>query len=387
VRSVDDIRRVLLDHESLAPDGIGLVEAARAGAVRVRRRRRLTVAAAVVVALVAPVAFVAVLRNTGTVESAVTPAQPPYRGTLQLSAGVDPDSGYSVLEYWVNRDRQQFTLRPRTGIADVTVVVHNPATFDSAPVRRGEPVTVAGRAAHYVTDLALGERACWANSNGVHSDPNLADKRGNCRVSGEPGGTVRMPAIGWVEPSGAWVVVYISARATRVDLLAAAAAVRIGPPRDLRAPYRLGYLPAGLAGVYATSNDTGPRSPDSTLAFDPDPAKPVAGPDNATGWQPAVETALTIRATVRMPYTDEKAAELGAPTKIAGLDTYYTDRNVGTWRIETGTAVLVVVTGTCQYHFAVRDKDRLPYADLVRMVENATFVNCADPSTWTTPLT
>ncbi|GAA0951456.1 hypothetical protein [Virgisporangium aurantiacum] len=388
MRSVDDIRRVLLDHESFAPDGTGLVEAARAGAVRVRRRRRLTVAAAVVVALVVPVAVVAALRGTGTAQSAVTPASPPYRSTLQVSVGVDPNSGYSVLKYWVNRDRQQFTLRPRVGIRDATVLVHNPATFDSAPVRRGQPVTVAGHAARYVPDLDLGTTACWASTpGGVNTDPARKGREGTCSVRNETGGPVRMPAIGWVEPSGAWVVVFVSETAGWFELLAAASAVRVSPPRGLRLPYHLGHLPAGLSGVYVAAIDSGPWMPDSTLALDPDPAIPVAGEDNATGWIPAVDTALTIRAIVRQPYVDEKAAQLVGPTKIAGLDTYFTDRNVGEWRLRFGSSVLVVVSGGCQYHFTVRDKDLIPYAELARMVENATFADCADPATWTTPLT
>jgi hypothetical protein len=381
VRSVDDIRRVLLDHEILAPDGAGLVDAARAGAVRVRRRRRLTVVAAVVVALVVPVAVVASFRETGTAESAVVPASPPYRSTLQLTVGVDPDSGYSVLDYWVNRDRQQLRLRPSTGIEDASVVVHDPATFDSTALRRGQPVTVAGRAARYVPDLDLGVPCT------VAAPPGQPAPRGMCQVRFDDAKRVRMPVIGWVEPSGAWVLVFVGERSTQADVARAAAAVRTWPPRDIRAPYRLGYLPAGLAGVYATATDSGPWQPDSLLALDPDPATPVSGLDPATGWIPEITAALTIRAFPRSPYVDEKAAELGRPTRVAGFDVYYATANVGAWRLETGAAVLVVVAGGCQFHVNVRDANRVPYPELVRMVENATFTDCANPTTWITPLT
>lgn len=380
-RSVDDIRQVLLDHEAFAPDGAGLVEAARAGAGRIRRRRRLAVASAVVVALVVPVAVVAAFQQMGVVESAVTPASPPYRSTLQVTVGVDPDSGYSVLDYWVNRDRQQFRLRPSHGIDDAVVVVHNPGTFDSAPLRSGRPVTVGGRTARYVPDLDLGV-SCTVAGPGRPTGP-----RGACAVRPSGPGVVRMPVIGWAEPSGAWVLVFLSAGSTEADLSRTAAAVRISSPRDVRAPYRLGYLPAGLTGVYAATTDSGPWQPHSLLAFDTDPATPVSGLDTATGILPDVTADLTIAAVPRSPYVDEKATELGRPTKVAGLDTYYGTQNVGSWRIELGAAVLVVVAGACQFQFAVRDSTAVVYPELVRMVENATFADCATPATWTTPLT
>jgi hypothetical protein len=387
MRSVDDIRRVLLDHESLAPGGAGLIEAARAGAVRVRRRRRLTVAAAVVVALVVPVAVVASFRMTGTVESAVTPAQP-HRDPLRLTVGVDPDGGYSVFQYWVNRNRQQLVLRPATGAEDATVVVHDPGTFDPDPVRRGMPVTVAGREARYIPDLDLGVTCSAAAQSGQPVQPGQpTGPRGSCAVVSRVGGTaVRMPVMAWAEPSGAWVVVFIVPGSTQADLVRAAAAVRTGPPRDVVAPYRLGYLPAELTWVYAATTDYGPRLATSLLAFDPDPALPVGGLDMATGFVPEMTAALTIASTRRTPTVDERVAELGRPVKVAGLDTYYANGNVGAWRIATGAAVFVVVAGACQFHINVRDRSRIPRSELVRMVENATFGDCADPATWTAPL-
>lgn len=382
MRSVDDIRQVLLEHEAFAPDGTGLVESARAGAGRIRRRRRLAVAAAVVIALVVPVAVVAVGRDTGTRESAVTPASPPYRSALQLTVGVDPDSGYSPLDYWVNRNRQQFQLRPSHGAQDANVVVHNPGTFPPAPMRRGQPITVGGRTARYIPDFDLDVACAAAASPGQPTE--LPD---GCTGRDAGRGVVRMPVIGWIEPSGAGVLVFISDRATQADLTRAAATVRVSPPRDVRAPYRLGYLPAGLTGVYAAATDSGPWQPRSLLAFDTDPTTPVSGLDMATGFAPEITATLTIMGMPRSSYVDEKAVELGPPTRVAGLDTYYGTRNVGAWRIEFGAAVLVVVAGACQFHFGVRDSTVVPYPELVRMVENATFADCADPATWTTPLT
>lgn len=387
MRSVDDIRRVLLDHEPLAPDGAGLVEAARAGAVRVRRRRRLTVAAAVVVALVVPVAVVAALRGTGTVESAVPPA-PPHRDPLRLTVGVDPDAGYSVFRYWVNRDRQQVELRPATGAEDATVVVHDPGTFDLDPEawRRGMPVAVANREARYIPDLDMGT-TCSGSEQPVRSGQSTGP-RGSCAVVSRVGGTpVRMPVIVWAEPSGALVMVFIVPGSTPAALFPAAAAVRTRPSRDVVAPYRLGYLPSDLTWVYATMTDYGPRLANSLLAFDPDPAIPVGGLDKATGFVPEMTAALTIASTRRTPTVDDRVAELGRPVKVAGLDTYYATTNVGAWRIAAGAAAFVVVTGECQFYFTVRDKNQIPRAELERMVENATFTDCANPATWTTPLT
>lgn len=377
MRSVDDIRQVLLDVEPLAPDGAGLIEAVRAGAARVRRRRRLMIASAVAVALVVPLALVAFSRVTGTAESAVTPASPPYRGALQATVDVDPNSGYTVLGRQFDRDSQLLTLRPPVGVNDIGVMVFNPAAFDSAPVRRGEPVPVAGRSARYVNDLDVSKYVC----SGTTVVPAA------CQRS-DAASLLRVPAIGWAEPTGAWVIVVSPWGSTRADLLAAAATVRLGPPRGIRVPYRLGYLPAGLTGISAMVTDSGPWQRGASLAFDPDPDAPVGGPnlgvpDALSGPVPA----LGISGSGATPYTTEKVGELGPPTKVAGLDTYYADRNVGVWRLQTGSAVFVVVSGACQFHFAVRDHTQIPRSELVRMVENATFTDCNNPATWITPLT
>jgi len=60
----------------------------------------------------------------------------------------------------------------------------------------------------------------------------------------------RGPAVGWADGSGAQVVVYRRSEADpqKVWLLRVADGLRIGPPRDLTVPVRVGWLRAVLLG-------------------------------------------------------------------------------------------------------------------------------------------
>jgi hypothetical protein len=362
-----------------------VVEAALAGAVRLRRRRRLVrVAAAVVVALVVPVAVVAGVRVTGG-ERAV-PATPPspsswphYRDPLEVTVEVDPAAGYTVIERQAQRDRQVVTLRPADA-RDVVVTVHNPGTFDPKPFLAAPEEDADGRRVRYLSMFVFDD-VCPTPPppprDGITPEDCLS-----AAAARQPKAT---PALAWAEPSGAWVVLRQVAGSNRTDLLRAAAAVRFGPPRGLRTPYRLGYVPAGFTGVYAASHQP-PWPLNSVFALDPDPAVPITGLDPTNGATHDVSVALTIRVTPMTGYVGGHIADLGAPTKVAGLDTFYLTASTAGWSVEPGSAVFVVGNGHCPVFMTVRERDRVPYAELVRMVENATFTDCADPATWTAPL-
>jgi hypothetical protein len=392
MRNADDIRRVLLAHEDRAPEATGLVEAARAGAVRVRRRRRLVgVATVAVVALVVPVTVVAGLRGADGEPAAVTPSPTPsqwphVRDPSQVTVDVDPAGGYTVLERQAQRDRQVVRLRPPGSPHDVVVTVHEPGTFDPAPFLRGEEENTAGRRLHYLS-THVSEEACPT----VPPQPRDGVTPEGClsvNVPGQPGHREprATPALAWAEPSGAWVVMRMVTGSNRVDLRRAAGTIRMGPPRDLRTPYRLGYLPPGFTAVYAAAKESPPRPVVSTLALDPNPAVPVTGPDPTTVGGRVTSVALTISVT---PMTNEVArriADLGTPTKVAGLDTFYLAGPTAGWGVEPGAAVFVASDGTCPVFMNIRERDRIPRPELERIVGNATFTDCANPATWTAPL-
>ena len=71
MNTVDDLLRTLEQHTGLAPDGAGMVEQARVGAHRIRRRRRITTAVAAVAAAILVAVGVPLVAHHRT-----TPANP-----------------------------------------------------------------------------------------------------------------------------------------------------------------------------------------------------------------------------------------------------------------------------------------------------------------------
>jgi hypothetical protein len=104
------------------------------------------------------------------------------------------------------------------------------------------------------------------------------------------------------------------------------------------------------------------------------------------GLDPTREVPLLIDVLPRGEYVDGHTADLGSPTKIAGLDTWYLIGNTAGWGVRQGGSTLVVNHGRCQFHFKAKDSGQLPYDELRRMVEGARFADCTDPSTWTRPV-
>ena len=48
--------------------------------------------------------------------------------------------------------------------------------------------------------------------------------------------------------------------------------------------------------------------------------------------------------------------------------------------------MLTLRTNTCLIDFTVQDRTRIPYEDLVRVVESAQFGDCTNSAAWTNPL-
>jgi hypothetical protein len=358
MRDIEELRRVLVDHEGLAPPSDGLIEAATAGAARIHRRRRFGYAAGLVAVTAVVVAIpwvgASALRQQGSRPAASTP---PYRGPLQVTVELAADSGFVTLVHGMAGSAQHLSVRGG-GSVDSEVVVHDPGTFDPAPLLHGEPVTVQGHRGYYLPQLDLGKQTL---PSGEHE--------------------VVAPAIGWQDRSGAWVVVYFGR--DKAHLQRVAEAVRLGTARDLPAPYHLTYLPAGLTGVYAMSTDAGPLERRSDIGYGSDRSMPDV---MRLMFGQARDLPLTIDVLLRGDYVDSHIADLGAPTKVAGLDTWYVTSDGTGWGVPAGGADLVVRFGRCLATIAVKDSSRFPYGVLKRIVEGARFVACENAATWTGPL-
>jgi hypothetical protein len=370
----ETLQRILEEKAAEAPDGIGLLDQARAGADRIRRRRRamLGAAALVVLAAIVPAAVGPADRpspTTGLPATAGPPSViwPPYRGSLQMTLDLAPGKDYLKLFYGVYGPVQYITVRETSGKVKENwsgdIAVFDPGTFDATHLMRGERITVADHPGYYVPDLLVGTHGGYL--------PGMPDGR-----------EVRLPAVGWQDASGAWVLVFQNqASQDRDTLLRIAQVVRLGQPRDIRAPYRLAYVPAGLPGVYAqTAVHIGDQS--STIEFG---TLPTPDPMDASD---SIErdTALRVDVFPRHEYLDSSTRDLGPPMKIAGHDGWYLTRSTGNLSVDPGSSLLILYAGRCHVRIGVRDVKQIPFRELKRMVQGARFTDCADSATWTSPL-
>ena len=249
---LQELSQVLADHEQLAPDPAGLVEAARAGAARIRRRRVAYTAVTTAVAVLAVIVVSVVL-----VKPAPPPDRPPVVANrvvpvkMQITVDLAPDPDLTKLAWGRNGNTQHLSVRV-LGMFDNEITVHDPGTYDPAPLTHGEPVTVQGHSAYYIEGLPV----TWVRRTAL-SSPSAT--------------TTPVPAVGWRDGSGAWVVIYQkSGPKDRSSLLRLAEAVRLGSPHGLRAPFHLSYLPLGLPAVNAKIIDSGPFQRQAFIGFDPD---------------------------------------------------------------------------------------------------------------------
>lgn len=362
-----ELRRVLDAQAQLAPDGVGMIEAARAGAVRLRNRRKVGYVACAVAAaaLLAGVSTAIVGIGGASTEQGPSAARQPLQLTLDLA----PDSDYHKQGYGVVGGTQFLVARALNGDArefGAAVALYEPGTFDSAGLVRGEKITVGGHPAYFVSDFLAG-KGFRPPGPGAGPGPENVD--------------VRMPVIGWREPSGGWVVVYDVK--DKAGLARIAEDVRVGAARPVKTPYRLGYVPADLPATAAVTFDSNPAESNSVVGFDATATPTLL--DLRSAGIPGVP-ALKIQVVPRSEYVDSHAGNLGPPTKIGGWDTWYITTQDKGWVVPQRGSVLVVNAGHCQAHIVVRDRSQIPYTELNRLVADMTFADCTDPATWTRPL-
>ncbi|MFI5908222.1 hypothetical protein [Dactylosporangium sp. NPDC051541] len=326
--SIDVLRESLDEHADLAADGAGLLDGVRAGAARRRRRRRMTAAAGVLA-----VAVVATLAVGQFARPGVTPAAPYSRGMLQLSASVAADSGFELRGYSTAADLQQLVLG-----GDVRAEVHDPGAYD--------PSTLAG-----AQRIGLGDGAAG------FALPVFAPQ-------GMTGSAVT--AVARRDATGAWIVAYGPVPQDR--LAKAAVAVRIGPPRDVRWPLRLEFVPAGLRVVSVESQ---PADVMTILNFHD------------------ADHRLMLQVVSQRAQNMDFASQFGAPAPIAGHDSWFITRANSDWFGEGDTyaaALIVRYEPGCSLMLRTADARAVTRATLERVARETRFGSCTDLSTWTPPM-
>jgi hypothetical protein len=363
---IDQLPQALERYANIhAPDGRGVFEAAQA--IHRRRRRRTSIAA--VTAVAAVVVGVPVLTSRATGPNHVAPAAstaptPRYREPLELTVDLQPGQSAAKMIYGIYGHVQFVTVRPAGSVTVYgDVLVFDPGTVDTAPFLAGDKVQVHGHVAYHTKRFVIGPP-------GYGGPP----------TSPPPTDPVTDEAVGWPDPSGAWIVVTGSQNLN--GLLALAGIVRLGVPGQVVTPYHLSYLPPG-AHVTGAQVRYGDRTlTDSVLAFGDKP--PATWLESQLGWMGAP---LSIQTINRTQVIDSYQKDTPSTLKIAGHDSWwYTRSKPGPMAVRPNGAILVVNAGNCQMQLSVGDVRQYPFDELKRIVEGATFKDCTDGSTWVPPL-
>jgi hypothetical protein len=351
--TLDDLRRALERHAALAPDATGLVEAARAGAVRIHRRRRIT---AIVTAAVVGVAAAVAVPVTWRLHAApVAPAVPgPHvpvgRKAQEMTLGIDPGFEKLIVYRVASDDRQRIDLQQRSGwtiVFSASVEAYEPwlAKLSTRLPSHAtvEQITVAGHAAEYVTEPLTNQG--WFS------------------------------AVQWIDPTG--VSVRVTRNSSTVDrawLIALAAATHLGPAHPLLLPFQIARIPTGTQVVSATVS-TYPAdrtraalslsSPEkfnvqmlSIDAQDKEPLELVAGP-----WG---------RPTPVAPIGDRRAwIAAKDPTRASSPP----ERNLDSLIVDAGS-----------YWAIFRSSPDVSAEQVRQLASSTTFVAVADRSSWLPPV-
>jgi len=317
------------------------------------RHRRGAVPALIVAALVAvaTVVTVGVLRTGGDETAAPAGPADPGGRPWQVTLHVEAAAGYVVTTGIADGARQTLTVQNlRLGGPEGTyggeVTAFPPGTLDETQFRTGEDI----RDSSYLTTFTF--------------------------VGHDAGDTKpwRGPAVGRRDPSGTWIVVYADTERadgaiSRSDLLRLAAAVTLGPPRDLRLPVHFGpALPADLRLTYVRWPDQRVDRRPAALGFSSAARKP-SGAAVYPGLPPELDVAVLAGAR-DAAWTKTRPTLTGA-TRVAGLPAWYSPG-----------ARLTVEAERC----IVTVESARPRAELDALIENLTIGDCADPESWIPPL-
>lgn len=356
MNTLDDLRETF---ESMAgdSDGLGMVEAARAGAARIRRRRIAgAAAAAVLVAAVAVVVPVAVVR----LRADPLPATPvPHRAPSEMTLSVVPAPGTYVAHQGNDAARQFVIVRNLDHSAENlggSVTAYDPGAYDPTAFLRAERVTVAGHPAYLVPPEA--------------TDP----------IARPP----QRAALGWRDPSGVWITV--ADTESRAALLRLAETVRVGPLRPIATPMQFGWIPGGLPLRDAASVGDGVGDPSdegfATAGFAAGPA-PAFDPRTRIG----ARRSVALRIYVQTRRGSGWRVILGMQPRrtwetIGGRRASYLPESLVDGPSPGSGAHLLTEVGDCGLLVEAADRALIGKEDMVRMVTDMTFSRCTDPATW-----
>jgi hypothetical protein len=323
-----------------------------------RRRGTAWIVGLAVLVLLAGVGAVlwGVLNQGGSAETADAADVPDQadapRGPGQMTIDVSPTSGYVATLRVIDAGRQALTVENLAGNSDGTpayagqISAFEPAAFDPAVLRAGQPTVVAGRDGWYVPQY----------------------------IFPGDGRSQRTAVLGWQDVSGLWLLVYADTAANddRVldpeHLQRLAETVLVSPPHDLRAPFRVGFVPAGLTMTYLAATDNAGRAGAATVGLSAPDRKPSAAA--AYGGVPGnVEVSVSAAAPDKT-WQQERDRLTGAVT-IAGRNGWLTGPE------------LVIETDTCVVR--VHSDPQLPRTELDKLVKQLLIGDCTQTDGWTVP--
>jgi hypothetical protein len=249
--TLDQLRQAMEERAALAPDGAGLVQAAQAGAARIRRRRRITgmtVAAGLTLAIAAGTPAVLQWRAT---PPPVAPAVPDRTRTAgEMTLTIDPAARAAVDRYGASSSGQFQSVAITTPAGkryDADVYAYAPGTPDQAIPGPVETAVVQGRPAQYRKHPGS-ESLTWRDPGGsLVSVDHRYLRQSDAAVRRPPG---------------------VHDGPDRAALQTIADAVRIGPPREITAPIRFGTLRDGLRMSGITVSVADPARPIVTVTLE-----------------------------------------------------------------------------------------------------------------------
>jgi hypothetical protein len=276
MRTEEDLRAALTAREDLAPDPTQVLSAVRR---RGRRATGVTIAATATIAVAASVVVAVPLtaawrtpagpEGTGPAATVSTSAdasppappsgrRPPFAFTLQPVTV----AGFTIEPMAVNTDVQIATAQPASGSAQpATLYVYDPGgQRDPASKQDGQ-----------LSKVVVNGAPAWVSSGATAS------------------------TLSWEYAPDAWAVITSDPGPvlSQQTLVALAQGVRYTAARQVKMPYRLGFLPAGFvpfnvvqrAGAVSVVQLETPDG-DQTMDITVHDGPRAAGPERPAGWQP-----------------------------------------------------------------------------------------------------
>jgi hypothetical protein len=355
MRTEDDLRAACEYLEHGAPELDDVLAAVTGYDPHRHSPRRRYFAVGGTVAAVAAVA-VAVVGLTGPSHHASHPPPAPPRAVAadpalsQVDFTVVPPPHYEVVAYDSGHLFQRVSLATAGSGRMATVTLYRPGGYDGAIT--GRPTTVNGRPGVILTDA----HPTWVDY--LATDPSLHAR-----------------AVLWQYTAGAWAMATGSGGTpSAIDQanLALARSIRPGTT-PVRVPFKLSYLPAGLAGSSAeTSRRTG--RPASDLSFKD--ATPAGSPLSKAPWGSAMDI---LASSGHVDYGTGFGCPSHPRTVTVGADTgcYLTDHGA------TSGLLIELHGNTVRLLLDAGHYGKYSDAELVRILAGMTFApNVDDQTTW-----